>query len=355
MGMQFRGPGFGRDVAVDLGSTWVRAAVSGKGICLQEPALAAVDRQSGQVLQVGEQARLLLGRTPGQLVAVRPVREGGIADYTAAVAVLRAVLRQVLGSRFGKPRLLLSVSPGASEVEERALLQAGLEAGARRVYLMESPLAALAGAGADPTLPQGRMVVSLGGGVCDSAIIALNGMAASDCLAVGGDAFDEALIHYVRHKHALLLGLRTAQQVKESIGQADEPDKPDKSGKPLTVKGRCLNTGLPRDVSLTPAETAEAFLPVTNRLLASVQSVLERTPPELAADVAQSGILLTGGGSLLRGLDKKIAAATGIWAMTAQEPDSCVILGLEKALAGLHERPDGLLNLARHRQLGGAS
>lgn len=351
MGMQLRGPGFVRDVAVDLGSTWVRAAVSGRGVCLQEPALAAVDRQSGRVLQVGEQAQLLLGRTPGRLVAVRPVREGGLADDTAAVAVLRAVLRRVLGNHLGKPRLLLGISPGASEVEERALLQAGLEAGARRVYLMETPLAALAGAGADPTLPQGRMVVSLGGGVCDSAVIALNGMAASDCLAVGGDAFDEALIHYVRQKYALLLGLRTAQQVKESIGQADEPDK---AGKSLTVKGRCLNTGLPRDVSLTPSETAEAFLPVTNRLLASVQSVLERTPPELAADVAQNGILLTGGGSLLRGLDKKIAAATGIWTMTAQEPDSCVILGLEKALTGLHQRPDGLLNLARHRQLGRA-
>lgn len=349
MGRQLQGPSMIRDVAMDLGTTWVQVAVSGKGVLLREPSVAAVDRQTGQVVQVGEEARQMLGRTPGQLVAIRPIRAGVLSDYTVASAMIQAFLKKALGGRWVKPRLLIGVPSGISEVEERAVVEAGLEAGARRVYLMEAPLAALAGAGADPAQPQGRMVVDLGGGTSDGAVLALNGVVASACLHTGGDDFDDALIQYVRQKHALLLGLRTAEEVKEAIGQAGEGASQNEA---FSVKGRCLNTGLPRDISLSSAETMEAFLPVTNQILSAVQSILERTPPELAADVAQNGILLTGGGSRLRGLDKRIAEATGIWAMTAQEPESCVILGLEKTLPHLSKRQDGPIGFARRRQLG---
>lgn len=338
----------GRDTAMDLGTAWVQVAVRGRGIVLQEPSVAAVDRQTGQVLHVGEAAREMLGRTPGQLVAVRPVRAGVLSDYTIATAMIQSFLKKALGGHWFKPRLLIGVPSGISEVEERALVEAGLEAGARKVYLMESPLAAALGAGIEANQPQGRMVADLGGGVTDVVVTALGGVVASACLDVGGDALDEALIQYVRRKHNLLLGLRTAEDVKQTMGKVTDGE----ACCSLLVKGRCLATGLPREVTLTLEDTGEAFAPVAQKILAAVQSVLERTPPELAADVAQNGILLTGSGSLLLGLDKMIADATGIWTMTAQDPETCVIRGLEQSLPQLNKRQDGPIGFARRRQLG---
>lgn len=340
--------GIGRDVAMDLGTAWVRVAVKGKGLLLQEPAVAAVDRQTGQVLQVGHAAHEMLGRTPGQLLAVRPLAKGVISDFTIAQAMIQSFLKKALSGRLVKPRLLIGVPSGISEVEERAVVEAGLQAGARRVYLMESPLAAALGAGVDAAQPEGSLVVDLGAGTTDAAILSLEGVVAAACLPLGGDTLDEALIQYVRQKHHLLLGLRTAEEVKQTIGHVGNGVET----QTMEIKGRCLNTGLPRDITLTGEETAEAFAPTADKILTAVQGVLEHTPPELAADVAKGGILLTGGGSLLRGMDKLLAEATGIQVTVAEEPALCTVLGLEKTLSDLNKRQEGPMQFARRRQVG---
>ena len=338
--------GFARDIAMDLGTTSVLVAVRGRGILLQEPSVVAVDRRTGAVLQVGEAARQMLGRTPGDLLAVRPLREGIISDCTIAEAMVRAFLHKAAPGRLLKPRLLVCVPSGISEVAERAVVEAGLQAGARRVYLMEEPLAAALGAGVDITQPEGHMVVDIGGGTTDVAVTALGGVVASACLSTAGDQFDEALMQYIRQKHSLLIGARTAEEVKEAIGRVDGPGE-----ETLAVKGRCLNTGLPREILLSGEETAEAFTPVAENIISAVQAVLERTPPELAADVAVSGILLTGGGSLLQGMDTLLAARTGMETHLAEDPIRAVALGLEQTLPHLAKRQEVVLNLARRRQL----
>ena len=309
--------GFARDIAMDLGTTSVLVAVRGRGILLQEPSVVAVDRRTGAVLQVGE---------------------GIISDCTIAEAMVRAFLHKAAPGRLLKPRLLVCVPSGISEVAERAVVEAGLQAGARRVYLMEEPLAAALGAGVDITQPEGHMVVDIGGGTTDVAVTALGGVVASACLSTAGDQFDEALMQYIRQKHSLLIGARTAEEVKEAIGRVDGPGE-----ETLAVKGRCLNTGLPREILLSGEETAEAFTPVAENIISAVQAVLERTPPELAADVAVSGILLTGGGSLLQGMDTLLAARTGM--------ETHLAVGLEQTLPHLAKRQEGVLNLARRRQL----
>ena len=325
--------GFARDIAMDLGTTSVLVAVRGRGILLQEPSVVAVDRRTGAVLQVGEAARQMLGRTPGDLLAVRPLREGIISDCTIAEAMVRAFLHKAAPGRLLKPRLLVCVPSGISEVAERAVVEAGLQAAAL-------------GAGVDITQPEGHMVVDIGGGTTDVAVTALGGVVASACLSTAGDQFDEALMQYIRQKHSLLIGARTAEEVKEAIGRVDGPGE-----ETLAVKGRCLNTGLPREILLSGEETAEAFTPVAENIISAVQAVLERTPPELAADVAVSGILLTGGGSLLQGMDTLLAARTGMETHLAEDPIRAVALGLEQTLPHLAKRQEGVLNLARRRQL----
>ena len=260
--------------------------------------------------------------------------------------MVRAFLHKAAPGRLLKPRLLVSVPSGISEVAERAVVEAGLQAGGRRVYLMEEPLAAALGAGIDIAQPEGHMVVDIGGGTTDVAVAALGGVVASTCLTTAGDQFDEALIQYVRQTHGLLIGARTAEEVKCAIGQvAGEGEET------LAVKGRCLNTGLPREVTLSGKETETAFAPVAQTIVSAVQDVLERTPPELAADVAVSGILLTGGGSLLRGMDALLAQETGMATHLAEDPIRAVALGLEATLPHLAKRQEGVLNLARRRQV----
>ena len=260
---------------MDLGTTSVQVAVRGRGIVLEEPSVVAVDRRTGKILEVGQAARQMLGRTPGELVAVRPLEQGYIADCTMAEEMVSAFLRKALPRRLFKPRLLLCVPSGSAEVAERAVVEAGVRAGARKVYLMEEPLAAALGAGIDIRQPQGHMVVDIGGGTTDVAVTALGGVVASACLATAGDQFDQALIQYVRQHHDLLIGARTAQAVKEAIGQvAGEGEES------AAVKGRCLTSGLPRQITLTAQETAEAFAPVAEVIVAAVHRVLERTPPE---------------------------------------------------------------------------
>ena len=344
---QASGP-FARDIAMDLGTTCVVVVTRGRGVLLQEPSVVAADRQSGKVLQAGEAARETLGRTPGDLIAIRPLREGVISDYTIAQAMVERFLKQAVPGGLTKPRLLICVPSGISEVEERAVVDAGLQSGARRVYLMEEPLAAALGAGVDISRPEGRMIVDIGGGTTDAAVISLGAVVTSTCLRSAGDRFDEALIRYVRQEHDLLIGLRTAELVKKNIGQVmgDENDDP-----VMEVKGRCLRTGLPRQLTLSARQTEAAFLPVAEQLAGAVESVLERTPPELAADVAAGGILLTGGGSLLRGMDRLLEQRTGIPTTVAEEPQLCVALGLEMTLPTLSRRQEGVLGLARRRQL----
>lgn len=334
---------------MDLGTASVILVMRGRGILLQEPSVVAADRQSGRVLQAGEAARETLGRTPGELIAIRPLREGVISDYTIAQAMVERFLKQAVSGRLTKPRLLICVPSGISEVEERAVVDAGLQSGARRVYLMEEPLAAALGAGVDISRPEGRMVVDIGGGTTDVAVIALDAVVTSACLRSAGDSFDEALIRYVRQEHDLLIGQRTAEIVKQTIGQV----LPDEDGqeRSMEVKGRCLKTGLPRQLTLTARDTQAAFAPVAEQLAGAVESVLERTPPELAADVSAGGILLTGGGSLLRGMDRLLEQRTGIRTVVAQDPQLCVAVGLEMTLPTLSRRQEGVLGLARRRQL----
>lgn len=333
-----------RDIALDLGTTSVQVAARGRGILLEEPSVVAVERRTGKLLAVGEAARQMLGRTPGELVAVRPLEQGTIADCTMAEEMVTAFLRKALPHRLCKPRLLICVPSGCAEVAERAVVEAGLRAGARKVYLIEEPLAAALGAGIDIRQPQGHLIIDIGGGTTDVAVIALGGVVASACLATAGDQFDQALIQAVRQRHDLLIGARTAQAVKEDIGRvAGESDAQ------TAVKGRCLSTGLPREISLTAQETAEAFAPVAEVIVAAVHRVLERTPPELAADVAENGLLLTGGGSLLRGLDTMLAQRTGIRAQVAESPVQAVALGLAQTLPHLAKRSEGVLHLARRQ------
>lgn len=330
--------GFYRDMALDLGTATVQGAGKGQGVILREPSLAAADRQTGQVLAVGQAAREMLDRTPGALAARYPMVGGVIADGGLAQEMLRVFLKQALGKGLGKPRLLLAVPTGISPVEERALIDAGLQAGAGKVYLMEAPLAAALGAGQDVDSPQGQLVVSLGAGVTDGAVVAMGRVMASVCTTAAGDRLEESLIQAVHRGHDLVLGRQTARALKHDL-----------VGKPMTVKGRCLTTGLPREVELTPEDAARAFRPVVKEILAALRDLLEKTPPELAEDVRENGILLTGGGSRLAGLAETIAQATGIPTKVAPDPELAVILGLEATLPHLNGRKEGPLDLARHR------
>ena len=330
--------GLHRDLALDLGTATVQGAVTGQGVVLREPSLAAADRQTGQVLAVGQAAREMLDRTPGGFAALRPIQGGVVTDSGVVQAMVQTFWKKALGKGLGKPRLLLSVPTGISPVEERALMDAALQAGAGKVFLMEAPLAAALGAGRDIHQPEGQLVVSLGAGVTDGAVIALGRVMASVCIPAAGDKLEEALIQAVRRDHGLVLGRQTAQAVKHTLDQL-----------PMDVKGRCLTTGLPREIKLTPEEVNRAFQPVTDEILAALRDLLEQTPPELAQDVKENGILLTGGGSLLPGLAEAIAQAVGIPARVAPEPELCVIQGLEATLPHLNKRKDGPLDLAKQR------
>jgi len=339
-----------RDIAMDLGTSTSLVAIRGRGVVLREPSVVAVDRHTGKVLLAGEEARQMLGRTPDQVLAVRPLGEGALRDYAMAEAMIRSFLHRAAPGRVLKPRLLIGVPTGATQVSERAVVEAGLRAGARRVYLMEEPLAAALGAGLEVDEPRGRMVVDVGGGTTDVAVIALGGVVTSACLPAAGDAFDRALLRYIRAEHGLLVGRRTAEEVKKAAGQVSAAAG---GGAPVPVKGRCLTTGLPRSAELTPTETAQALDPVAEELVRAVQEVLERTPPELAADIAAEGLWLTGGGSLLRGLDKLLEERTGIPVHRVEDPEAAVALGLERSLATLFRRQEGVLDLARRRAVAG--
>ena len=339
---------WGKDIGIDLGTASVLVYVKGKGVVLNEPSVVAIDKNNGKLLKVGADAQAMLGRTPGNIVAIRPLREGVISDYDMTERMLKEFMRKVSGgSYFFKPRIIICVPSGITEVEERAVVDAGIQAGARRVYLIEEPVAAAIGAGIDIALPDGHMVVDIGGGTSDIAVISLSGVVESASIKVAGDQFNEAVVKYMRRKHNLLVGERTAEEMKKQIGCVFPKDEEET----MDVKGRCLLTGLPKVVTVSSTEMMDAFEEPVERIMEAIHSVLERTPPELVADVSTNGIIMTGGGSLVYGFDKLVSARTGIHTTVAEDAISCVVLGTGKSLDSLNSMQDGTMNLSRRKQM----
>ena len=336
-----------KDIGIDLGTASVLVYVKGKGIVLNEPSVVAMDKNTGKLLKVGEEARQMLGRTPGNIVAIRPLREGVISDYDMTERMLKEFIRKVAGFMVFKPRVIICVPSGITEVEERAVVDAGIQAGCRRVYLIEEPLAAAIGAGIDITKPDGHMVVDIGGGTADIAVISLSGVVESASIKVAGDQFNEAVVKYMRRKHNILVGESTAEKMKISIGCV----YPKEEETTMDVKGRCLLTGLPKTITVSSGEMLEAFEEPTERILESIHAVLERTPPELVADVSTNGIMMTGGGSLVYGFDKLITSRTGIVTTVADNAIACVAEGTGKSLDMITDMQEGTINLSRRRQV----
>lgn len=319
----------GQDIGIDLGTASVLVYIKGRGIVLQEPSVVAIDRNTNTILAVGEDARLMLGRTPGNIVAIRPLRDGVISDYDVTEKMLRYFIEKATGKkRLFKPRMIVCVPSGVTEVEKRAVVDAATNAGARTAKLIEEPIAAAIGAGLDIGKATGNMVIDIGGGTSDIAVISLGGIVVSTSIKVAGDKFDEAIVRYMRKKHNVMIGERTAEEMKINIGTA----YPLQSQLKMDVRGRNLISGLPKTIEVTSDEMLEALAEPVASIADAVHSVLERTPPELAADISDKGIIMTGGGSLLRGLDTLISKRTSIPVYVAEDAISCVAIGTGKSL-----------------------
>jgi len=338
---------FGSDIGIDLGTATILVYIKGKGIVLREPSVVALNKENGKLLAVGSEAQKMLGRTPGNIVAIRPLRDGVISDYEVTQRMIKEFIKKVCGFRLVKPRIVICVPSGITEVEERAVFDAGLQAGARQVYLIEEPVAAAIGAGIDISKPNGNMIVDIGGGTTDIAVISLGGIVESASIKIAGDRFDEAIIRYIKRKHNVLIGERTAEELKIKIGCVYP--RPEEIA--MDVKGRCLMTGLPKVFMVTSTEILEAFEEVTINIIEAVHSVLEHTPPELVSDISTNGITLTGGGSLVYGFDKLLSSHTGTEAHIADDAVSCVAFGTGKALDNLSTMQEGTINISRKRQI----
>ena len=317
--------GFGQDIGIDLGTATVIAYVKGKGIVLREPAVVAVDKISGDVLAVGQEARRMLGRTPGNIVATRPLRDGVISDYIVTEKMLKYFINKVCGKFIFAPRIMICIPSQVTEVEKRAVIDAASQAGARKVYLIEEPIAAAIGAGIDISKPYGNMIVDIGGGTTDVAVISLGGSVVSTSLKIAGDKLDEAIVRYIKRKHNIMIGERTAEDLKINIGCV----YPKIQDVEMDIRGRDLSTGLPKTITVYSSEMLEALIEPAMMIVDAVHSVLEKTPPELAADISDRGIYMTGGGCLVDGLDKLLQEKTGINVMIAEA------LGTGKALDNL--------------------
>ena len=322
---------FGQDIGIDLGTATVIAYVKGKGIVLREPSVVAVDDNTGNVLAVGKEARRMLGRTPGNIVATRPLREGVISSYTETEKMLKYFIDKVCGRFIFAPRIMICIPSQVTEVEKRAVIDAATQAGARKVYLIEEPIAAAIGAGIDISKPCGNMVVDIGGGTTDIAVISLGGSVVSTSLKVAGDKFDEYIVKYIKKKYNVMIGERTAEDLKINIGCV----YPRIQDREMEIRGRDLITGLPKTLEMHSSEMLEALLEPAMMIVEAVHSVLEKTPPELAADISDRGIYMTGGGCLIEGLDKLLQEKLGINVMIAEDAVSCVALGTGKALDNL--------------------
>ena len=342
---------FSHDLGIDLGTSNVLIYVDGSGVIIREPSVVAVDKNTGRILQVGSAARNMLGRTPGNLVAMHPLKDGVISDHEMTVKMLQHLFRASSKSRLftPKPRVVICVPSGVTEVEERTVINAAIEAGARRVYLIEEPLAAALGANLDISGPNGHMVVDIGGGTTDIAVLTLNGVAASSSIKTAGIAMDDTIVKYVRRKHGVIIGATTAEEVKIQIGCVYPRDE----DAAITVKGRDAKSGMPRELVLTSSELYEHLRRAGKTIADEVLSVLEDASAELVSDIAENGITLTGGGSQIWGMAQLLAERTGISCSLADDPASCVAYGCGKSLAWINHMTEGPINIARKRLLRG--
>lgn len=337
----------GSDIGIDLGTASVLVFVKGKGIVLQEPSVVAINRYTNKVLAVGEEARRMLGRTPGDIIAIRPLKDGVISDYEITEKMLKYFIRKTIGKRFFfKPRIIVCVPSGVTGVERRAVIDATNEAGGRTTYLIEEPIAAAIGAGLDISKPNGHMIVDIGGGTTDVAVISLGGIVASTSIKIAGDKLDDSIIRYMRKKHNIMIGERTAEEMKMQIGGAYPRDKEEF----MNVRGRNLVTGLPITIKIGSKEMLNALEEPVLSIADAVHAVLEKTPPELSADISNQGIIMTGGGAMLWGLDKLISKRTGIPVMVADEPVSSVAKGTGQALKSIHLLQSSDENLSKNRR-----
>lgn len=331
--------GLRADMGIDLGTASILVYIKGKGVVLKEPSVVAIDKTNNSILAVGEDARKMLGRTPGNIIAIRPLRDGVISDFDITERMLKYFIKKAIGATLFKPRIIVCVPSGVTEVEKRAVIEASNQAGAKKTYLIEEPIAAAIGSGLDISKPSGNMIVDMGGGTTDIAVISLGGIVVSKSIKVAGDKFDEAIIRYIRKKHNIMIGERSAEDLKISIGTAFPRTKEVFKD----VRGRNLVTGLPKNIKISSIEILEALKESVTDIADAVHSVLEKTPPELAADISDKGIIMTGGASLLYGLDKLISKRTGVPVNIAEDAISCVALGTGKTLDSLNMMENSLI------------
>ncbi len=320
---------FAKDIGIDLGTANTLVHVKGKGVVVREPSVVAINKKNDEILAVGDAAKEMIGRTPGNIVAIRPMKDGVIADFDITQAMLKYFIRRaIVSSAFSKPRVVICVPSGVTEVEKRAVEEATLQAGAKEAYLIEEPMAAAIGANLPVEEPSGSMVVDIGGGTSEVAVISLGGIVTSKSLRIAGDELDEAIAHYIKKEYNLMIGERTAEEIKITIGAA----YPKAKEETFELKGRNLITGLPKNITVTSTEITEAIKETVNAIVDAIKFTLEKTPPELASDIMERGIMLTGGGALLSGLDKLISEETGMPVYIADKPLDCVVMGAGKVL-----------------------
>ena len=328
------------DIGVDLGTANILVYLKGSGIVLREPSVVAIDRNTNKILAIGEEAKTMLGRTPGNIVAIRPLREGVIADYDMTQSMLENVIQRVAGkSLFFKPRVVICIPSGVTTVEKRAVLEAAIQSGASKTYLVEEPIAAAMGAGLEISESRGAMVVDIGGGTTDIAVMRLGGVVVSDSLRVGGDKFDEAIVRFVKKERNVLIGEPTAEEIKIKVATVFKGNRQTE----IEVRGRDLVSGLPTTIKLTSDEIYRALKEPVATLVSCVRSVLEKTPPELSSDIIDRGIVLTGGGALLDGMPELLQAETGIATIVADRPLECVAVGTGKVLSSLQKLKDSVV------------
>lgn len=322
-----------RDIGIDLGTATVQVFVQGKGIAMREPSVVAIDKTTDRVIKVGKEAQEMMGRTPDSISALRPLKDGIINEYDVTLKMLQYFIRRACGKTLLQPRIMIGVPSGMTEVEERAILDAAREAGARRTYLLENPIAAALGAGLNINTAIGNMTVDIGGGITEIAVISLGGIVVSKTIKTGGDSFDEAITSYVKNNYNILIGERTAEAIKIRIGEVYEHTEARK----FEVKGRDMSSGMPKTVTLSSKEMIGAMYEPMTALIDGICEIIELTPPELVGDILHNGIILVGGGAMLSGLDKLIRRVTGIKTIVARNPEACVALGMGKKMETLNK------------------
>ncbi|NMA65549.1 MAG: rod shape-determining protein [Clostridiaceae bacterium] len=335
---------FSKEVGIDLGTANTLVYLKGKGVILREPSVVAVNNHTGQILAVGLDAKQMIGRTPGNITAIRPLKDGVIADFETTQGMLKYFIKKAVGNNpLARPRVIICVPSGVTEVEKRAVVDSAISAGAKEAFLIEEPMASAIGGGLPVAEPSGSMVVDIGGGTCEVAVISLGGIVVSRSLRIGGDEFDDSIISYIKKEYNLMIGERTAEDIKLKIGSAYPPEEEETH----TISGRDLVTGLPKELSISSMEIREALKEPVNSVIDSIKLTLEKTPPELAADIMERGIMLAGGGALLKGLDNLIYEETGIPVFIAENPLDCVALGTGKVLEEIDNLSTVLLSARR--------